>query len=297
MKLTFVTGKGGVGKSAITASLASALAAMKYKVCVIELGETRMADFFEVPPPDYEGIAVNPHTTLLNLDAKSCFEEYARLHLPKQALVFLKNRWVHHFIDATPGLNEILLLGKIATLVNEKTWDVLLIDAPATGHTISLCDAPRIALQVLRHGPLKATVGKIWELLHDPKQTTFLLVSQLEEFIVQETLELYEYLTTTLELFPQGILVNGVLKEEQKIKKSIPDGWPPEAKPLVEMVAAIQEKQKRQQKLLSGLKKEIPRNVTELSWEEFVTKESQLRQHLALQLKPWALKNYSIAKN
>lgn len=292
MKLTFITGKGGVGKSAVTAALATALASLKYKVGVVELGETRMADFFGTPPPNYEGTRCDPYITLFNLDAPSCFQEYAGLHLPKQALLLLKNRWVHHFIDATPGLNEILLLGKITSLLTEKPRDFLLIDAPATGHTISLCDAPRIALQVLKHGPLKSTVGKIWDLLHLPNQTSFLLVTQLENFIVEETIELYRQLTQTFDLSTQGLLINGQIPAEETFTKEIPGGYPAEARPLAEILLAAQAKQSRQQTLFSQLKKEIPLDFESLRWEELVPQESCLRQELAAKLKPWVLKNY-----
>ncbi|MDP2600441.1 MAG: ArsA-related P-loop ATPase [Deltaproteobacteria bacterium] len=292
MQLTFITGKGGVGKSAVTAALASALESAGKKTGVIELGETRMSDFFDSKPPDYKGVRVKNGPTLFNFEANDCFEEYVGRLLPKQILILLKNRWVEHFIHAVPGLNEILLLGKITTLAEEENFDHLLIDAPATGHTVSLCDAPRIALAVLRHGPLKSSVEKIWEMIHDPKETRFLLVTQPEESIVQETIELYRHLENALGLSWQGMIVNGI-RIENAVNK-IPDEGP------ASLIAVLKEekiKRDRQKELLLELKKEVGLETGCLEWQGNVEKESHLNKLLTEQIKPWVLKNFSIKKS
>ena len=269
----------------MTAGLATALATLKFKVGVVELGETRMPDFFEAS--SLQQIA------LLNLDAKSCFEEYAGRHIPKRAMLLIQNRWVEHFIDATPGLNEILLLGKIASLIEEESWDFLLVDSPATGHTISLCDAPRIALGALHHGPLKSSVEKIWKLLHDPCQTDFLLVTELENFIVQETTELYQHITESLEMKPQGVIANGMLNKNLLLPDTLPKKFPAEAIPLMEILSATQERKKREEQLLRELKKTIPLDFGEITQQELAISESSLRKTIAEQIKPWVLKHYS----
>lgn len=276
----------------MTATLAAVLAEAGRKVAVIELGETRMADFFDCKPPNYKGISLKNRPTLFNFEAKDCFEEYIGRLLPKHLLLLLKNRWIEHFIHAVPGLNEILLLGKITALASEEDFDHLLIDAPATGHTVSLCDAPRIALAVLRHGPLKATVEKIWEMIHDPKITRFLLVTQPEESIVQETVELYRHLEKALGLSWQGMIVNGVRIEN--IINKIPDEGP------ASLIAILKEeniKSERQKELLQELKKEVDLETGFLEWQGNVEKESHLKKLLTEQIKPWALKNFSIKKS
>lgn len=276
MRLIFITGKGGVGKSTVTATLAMALASLKCKTAIVELNQTRMADFFESPLPDYDGIATTKHLTLFNFDSATCFEEYAARQLPKHLLFFLKNRWVHHFIDAVPGLNEILFLGKIYAMVEEKQFDFLLIDAPATGHTLSLCDAPQTALKAIKGGALKTTLENILNLLRDPDQTQFLLVTQLEELIVQETIELASHLGQKLKLNVEGVVVNGV-KRDYACPPAVWRGlgtrdYGPEAKPLVEVLKFIQQRRQREEKLLVKLKKEVG-------------------QKLILDLKPWVLQN------
>lgn len=273
MRLIFITGKGGVGKSTVTAALATALASLKYKIAIVELNQTRMADFFKSPLPDYNGIATTKYLTLFNFDSATCFEEYAARQLPRQVLFFLKNRWVHHFIDAVPGLNEILFLGKLYAMVEEKQFDFLLIDAPATGHALSLCDAPQTALKAIKGGALKITLENILNLLRDPGQTQFLLVTQLEELIVQETIELAGHLEQKLKLNVEGVMVNGV-ETNQGSGFEAPGlrNFPPEAQPLIKALKFIQQRRQRGEKLLEKLK------------EAF-------NQKLILELEPWVLKN------
>lgn len=295
MKLIFITGKGGVGKSAVTAALGAALASCNKKTGIIELNETRMADFFEANPPSYDGTDAHKQIALFNLEAKECFEEYASRIFPKKLLMLLKNRWVEHFIHAVPGLNEILLLGKIHSLTTERNFEYLLIDAPATGHTVSLCDAPRIAIAALKHGPLKSTVIQIWEMLHNPKQTSFLLVTQPEESIVQETTELFSYLQKDLKLHGTGLIVNGVLKTDAALLDNIPnlpDEAPQEAKPLTEILQMTKIRLEKQKTLMTGLEKEIALNKTDLSWFGFLPQEKELQKKLAEELKPWVSKNF-----
>ena len=287
MFLTFITGKGGVGKSAVTAALADVLAESGRKVAVIELGETRMADFFDAKPPDYKGVRLSPNLTLFNFQANDCFEEYAARLLPRRALILLKNRWVEHFVHAVPGLNEILLLGKIAALAEETDLDHLLIDAPATGHTVSLCDAPRVALAALKHGPLKTTVEKIWETIHRPQKTGFLLVTELEESIVQETIDLYHHLQESLGLHWRGMIINGVRKNDAEIpnvnaaEKTIPAY----ALPLLHMLKEEQIRRKIQNRLVRELRETIDMQTGQLTWEGTLESESALRTTLATQIK------------
>ncbi len=292
MRLIFITGKGGVGKSAVTAALGTLLALSNKKTGIVELNETRMGDFFNAKPPSYDGTSVQKNLTLFNLEAKECFEEYVSRILPKKFLMLLKNRWVEHFIHAVPGLNEILLLGKIRSLLQEEGFDTLLIDAPATGHTVSLCDAPRIAMAALKHGSFKTMVLQIWEMLHDPQQTSFLLVTQPEESIVQETIELFSYLQDPLKLHWQGLIVNGVLHRDASMPENLPNKVPPEAEPLLEILQRENIEFEKQKRSIQELEKAIPLQKTTLPWQGFLPEENLLRKNLAEELKLWVSKNF-----
>lgn len=296
MQLIFITGKGGVGKSAVAAGLATILASEKCRVGVVELGESRMSDFFNCPPVDYDGAAFSPHITLFNIDAPSSFREYAGRRLPRHLAGLLENKWVRSFTDAAPGLNEILLLGKIHALATEGDFDFILVDAPATGHAISLCDAPRIATAVLKHGPLKATVETIWSFLHDASQTRFLIVTQPEPGIVQETFELHTHLSKTLQLSVRDLVVNGLFAGGKFLSAKIPGRVPTPARSLAVLVRLLRAREEKQARILKDLKKSLPLPLTTIArWD--VAEEFHLRQAMALQLKQWALKNCSTKRN
>lgn len=295
MRLLFITGKGGVGKSAITAALATGLAGRGRRVAVVELGDRRISSLFEAAAADGTGIKISKNITLFRLEAGACFEEYAGLHLPRAAFL-VQNRLVHHFVDACPGLNEILLLGKIAALSREKKWDFLLVDSPATGHTISLCEAPRTAMRVLKEGNLKTMIRDILDIFKSPR-TRFLLITQLENFIVEETGELYEHLTRKLSLACGGVLVNGAtdfpfspsFDSTTSTLLHLNTETPP---PLLAILKAAREKQKRQEKFLQRLQKKIPEKFGTVFWEDSQTDENKLRKELAVQLQPWLSQNF-----
>lgn len=294
-KLFFVTGKGGVGKSTLTAALASALSGAKARVGVLELEETRMSDFFGLPPIGYQGKKAAGGILFRNLNARDCFEEYAARLISKRALVFVKNRWVHHFIDATPGLKEILILGKITSLLEEEAFDFLLLDAPATGHMISLLQAPRIALEALRRGPLKATVEKILHTLQTVHRIRFLLVTRPENFIVHETLELHEHLRNSFPASPITLWLHG---EEAggDIPLSGMTGYPDCARPLVAILRAAQARGERQKKLLGRIEALADSPMIHSPWIDTATKETQLRKTLARELKT-AVCKFFLEKN
>ena len=121
-----------------------------------------------------------------------------------------------------------------------------------------------------------------------------MIVTQQENFIAQETVELYTYLTQGLEVGVQSMLVNAILNVEEGTTIDIPKNHPPEASVLARVLHAIKTKKGLEQKLFKELTKDIPIPFTKLFWEEAITQESRLREVLAEKLKPWVLKNYSI---
>lgn len=278
MQLIFVTGKGGVGKSAVTAALGEALASLNNKVAIVELGQSRMAEFFPA----------GCRQTLFCLTAAECFEEYAARHLPKTLLLFLKNRWVHHFVDAAPGLNELLLLGKIYGLVQENQFDYLLLDAPATGHALSLLEAPQMVLKIIRGGPLQKIIADIVELLHT-ETTQFWLVTQLEEAIVQETIQLHRQLSQQIKT-PKRLLINAQ-KNFAAWTQALPTTRQTPA-PLCRLAAFVKAQQTRQTKLHQKIEKEIASEKIILPWVEGEPNETALKTKLAQHLTPCLSKNY-----
>lgn len=191
-RLVFVTGKGGVGKTTIAASLAAHAARTGQRVALIDLHGDSIAGLFRKTRCQYAGTRLAPRLTGFAITPREAFKEFASQQLgsPRLYRTFFDNRFVHYFLDATPGLNEVVCLGKIWHLATTDAWDRVIVDLPATGHGIDFLDVPRIVTDVVHRGPLKTRGTAIRETLQDARVTSVLIVSRCEELPVNEALEL-----------------------------------------------------------------------------------------------------------
>ena len=127
------------------------------------------------------------------MDTRAALDEYVRLNLrvpvPADRLGPIA-RIFDYVAAAAPGVREILTIGKIAHEVRTGSWDLVVVDAPATGHVIELIDAPRSLDEVVGVGPLVDQTSWMQELLLDADVTRTLVVSTLEELPVTETNDL-----------------------------------------------------------------------------------------------------------
>ncbi len=196
--LVIVAGKGGVGRSTWAAACARRAAATGARVLAIDAaGGLGLARALGVRPPA-PGTELDLDTddgivTLLGLDTRTALDEYVRLHLPLPipadrlgpiATIF------DYVAAAAPGVREILTVGKIAHEVRTGLWDLVVVDAPATGHVIELLDAPRALAGVVGVGPLMDQTAWMDELLHDPAVTATIVVTTPDELPVNETIDL-----------------------------------------------------------------------------------------------------------
>ncbi|MEQ1565673.1 MAG: ArsA-related P-loop ATPase [Myxococcota bacterium] len=193
-----VLGKGGVGRSTVTAALGVAAARLGKRVCVAELGQDSA-----LPPKlglggrSFAFRRGSHGVDVWSVTVSECLRDFARrkLGLPSFASSVVHNRFVDTFVDAVPGLNDLLVLGKIENLLNEPhpsdpQFDVLILDAPATGHGLTLLQAARTMSEITRAGPFHDLADTIDRFLSDPTRTATVAVTLLEELPVQETLEL-----------------------------------------------------------------------------------------------------------
>ena len=217
-RLLVFTGKGGVGKSTLSAATAL-LAARRGKrvlVCEVNAGD-RIPALLGVPPvgpsigslgENLWGVDVRPHEAMI---------EYGLMKLRYAALVnaVLENRLMRYFLKALPSLSEVVMLGKILFHVREleggrPRFDLVVLDAPATGHGLSLLRIPQVVMATVPPGPLQDDMRWMGELLADPAQTAINLVSLPEDMPVNETLELDRALRDVARL-PRGVcFLNGV---------------------------------------------------------------------------------------
>lgn len=197
-RLIVVLGKGGVGRTTLTAALGVAAARRGLRACVIELGEgSALAAKFELTGRSFAFRRGAPGVDVWSLTVPECLEEFAqrKLKLPPFARHAVRNRFVTSFVDGVPGLHDLLLLGKIENLISEPLpsdprYDVYVLDAPATGHGITLLQAARTMTEITRTGPFYELARSIELFLADPVRTATVLATIPEELPVQETIEL-----------------------------------------------------------------------------------------------------------
>lgn len=190
-RLLIVSGKGGVGKTTIALALGLIAAQRGKKTIVAEVNsEEQLAHLLERPPLGYEETELLPGLWGINILPKKSFEEYVLLQIRLKTLyrAVFENRFVRHFIEATPGLSDLMCIGKVYSLTNRH--DLVIVDAPATGHGVALLAIPSIVSRAIRVGPLKTEAEKVDLLLHDPQRTAVVLVTLPEEMPVMEAVEL-----------------------------------------------------------------------------------------------------------
>jgi len=192
-------------------------------------GLHHLGDLLGVGEVGYLGKRVKKNLYLSQITHEEALEEYV-LQQVRFRFVYnavFKNRYVKHFIDAAPGLGELLTIGKIWSLVGEgkkwgkkKVYDVVIVDAPSTGHGLSLLTVPQIVASAVRVGPLKTKSEKILSLLQDPKKCVIWLTTLPEEMPVNEAVEMAEKLKNEAKMELGPLLVNAlwpsILKDESR---------------------------------------------------------------------------------
>lgn len=229
-RFIFVTGKGGVGKTTVSAALAAHLASQgRRTLLVVPTGTEKTAKLLGVPQIGDEVVEVKPNLFALHIDPDSAMREYGLMVLKSRLLydTLFDNRYVRGFFRGIPGLREWALLGKAwflsggprgSTPLESKDdeenprFDVVVLDAPATGHGMEVLRVPRVIIDVAPSGRLRADAEAAWATLSDPRQCAMVLVSLAEDLPTTETLELAQTLRDELGL-PIGALVLNMLKE------------------------------------------------------------------------------------
>jgi anion-transporting ArsA/GET3 family ATPase len=275
-RFLFVTGKGGVGKTTVCAAEALALAqrGKRVLVCMCNAKE-RLSTMLgsELIGPEVTPVA--PNVWAVNMEPTRALEEYGAMMLKSRALykLLFDNRYVRTFFRAVPGMQEWTMLGKAWWHTTEQRddgshrFDVVILDAPATGHGLDMLRVPKVILDVVPTGLLRRDAERAWELFQDPKTCAVVLVTLPEEMPTTETIELAEALRTELKLPIGKIVVNGVLpplfsREERDVldgarpSESTSESTPGDAAIIAARGRAMRERM--QAASLARLAKELP---------------------------------------
>ena len=238
-RIVVLSGKGGVGKSVLTATLAWIASRTGKRVLIVELDTIEtIPHFFGVSGVEsYKEIPLYENISSFHIDGKSALQEYLRLMLKSKKVTerIFRSPVYQYFVEVAPGLKELMTIGKIwdmeqATLPGstKPRFDLFVVDTPATGHTSSYFRMPQTAVKTIRRGFVKKEAQKVADLLQDPEKVLFNIVTTLEEMPVNEALELYSVLVNELELPVGCIFANkmypafpeGELQEEYNKWKS-----------------------------------------------------------------------------
>lgn len=221
-RLWIVSGKGGVGKSTISAALAlrSARAGRRTLVCEVNAQE-RISRFLELPPVGPEVRQLEENLWAVNVRPQEAMREYGLMVLRFETFykAVFENRVVRYFLRFIPSLQELVLLGKIMYHLQEKLpdgrwrYDTIVMDAPATGHAISFLNVPQVLLQTVPPGPMAREAMKMKDLLVDPTVTAAVLVAMPEEMPVNEALELHAALRDQVHIRTHAAVLNAIFPE------------------------------------------------------------------------------------
>ncbi len=206
-RVRIVTGKGGVGKTSVATALALAQARSGKRVLLAEVnGKDSVAALLGLAPVGFAMREIADNLQLVDMNPDDAIHEYALMVVRFEAVyrAVFANRLARSFVRLVPSLSELVLLGKVWFHEREldkserPRFDVVVVDAPATGHAISMLRTPQAVMGTVPAGPLRDNARRIKELLSDHERTVLHIVTTPEEMPVNEAIELWKTATTEL---------------------------------------------------------------------------------------------------
>ncbi len=220
-RVLIIAGKGGVGKTTITAAISHMAAKLNLKSLIIEIeGKTTLPTFFE---KDIE-LSYKDQQLEHSLGSKNTGEVLGRTLTPDEAMMeylkshgfgslskrFASSGAMEVIATAAPGIKDILILGKIKQLERSNDYDLIIVDAPAAGHALTFLTSASGFLDAIQVGPIKVQASDVAELLKDPTRSQIILVTLPEETPVSETIETSIKMEQEIGMSLGPIIVNGI---------------------------------------------------------------------------------------
>ena len=216
-RLVVVTGKGGVGKTTVTAALAHAAAASGRRVLAVEVGRGSLGSLLGGIHLGAEPMQVRAGLAAASLEPEALLGDFVAGVLRFRVLArrLLESTSFQVLAAAAPGLGEFLVLHRLLGWVEARRGrrprhDVVIVDAPASGHSLPLLAAPHTLGALARLGPVAELLARLQRLIGDPGATLVCVVTTPEELAVRETVELYRELGERLGLAVAPPIVNAL---------------------------------------------------------------------------------------
>ncbi|MBA3906890.1 MAG: hypothetical protein H0X35_09445 [Pseudonocardiales bacterium] len=232
-RVVIVAGKGGVGKTTVSAAVARAAALAGLATLIVEVeGKSGLATLFGQPPFDYEEVVLSPgggpdgasDVRARTLTPDDALVEYLQDHgMNRVSKRLLQSGALDMVATAAPGIKDILILGKVKSIECEtgpRRPDLIVLDAPAAGHAISFLRSPRGLLDAVSVGPINAQARDVLDMLTDPARCQVMLVTLPEETPVNELIETAYSLEDKVGVSLGPVVVNGLYPEVDGLQSS-----------------------------------------------------------------------------
>jgi anion-transporting ArsA/GET3 family ATPase len=221
--LVIVTGKGGVGKTTLSVALGMRAAAEGKRTIVCEVSAQENASrMFEHTTVGFHEVELEKNLWAISIDPDESMREYVLLQLKVRAMrdMLFRSRIFNYLTAATPGLKELVTIGKIWELAqldrkvkSGRKYDTVIVDAPATGHGVGFLQTPRTFANIARVGPIHSQAQTLDRFITDHENTGVAIVALPEEMPVNETAALEHDLVEEVGVAVDRVYLNGLYPE------------------------------------------------------------------------------------
>ena len=222
-RLVFVTGKGGVGKSTISVALGIAAAARGRRTIVCEVSSQETASrLFKRGEVGFHEVQLAENLWTISIDPDDSLREYLLLQLKVRAMrdMLMRSRIFNYLAAATPGLKELVTIGKIWELAQPnrrvkkaREYDLVIVDAPATGQGVGFLQTPRTFANIARVGPVHSQAQELDRFITDHRTTGVAIVALPEEMPVNESASLEDQLSREVGIAVDRVYMNALYPE------------------------------------------------------------------------------------
>ena len=299
-----VGGKGGVGRTTVSAALALILARRGRRVLLAHVRTRQRVDrLLGCKRVDHKIRMVDPNLWAVNMNPRAALRERGMMVLRFKVIyrAVMENRLVKHFLRAIPSLDEYSMLGKAWFHTTEQRpdgtprFDTVIFDGPATGHLLTMLRIPQVILETVPDGPLTADARLIRDLLVDPVRAALWIVTLAEEIPVTEAEDLLRAAREKLKIQPQRLVVNALYPKDLVQDPGISEGLDllmrgagdPELSPLLSSALTLRSRRQINEVYLKKLAKVVPLPTARLPYLFVPELDREALEFLVERLEYW----------